>query len=195
MTNKPNKILFVDFNGVISYNHFWSEFKIEKKPFDHIFGTSLVNQWMRGEKTSEEINKIFAEIAGLDYELVFNSFIKDCEQIDLDQEVLSSISSKADYIKILATSNMDSFDRWTLKNNPILTEVFDYIHNSYNLKILKDDNDGQYFLDVCKYFNVDIQDCIHIDDSLKVCNVFNNLGGIAHNVTGQSNVLEALSSF
>lgn len=187
-----NKILFVDFNGVISYNHFWSEFATEKQAISHIFGTDLVNEWMRGNKTSEEINEIFANVAGLDYESVLSSFIRDCEQIDLDETVLSLVSSKKDYIKILATGNMDSFDRWTLAKNPILKDSFDYIHNSANLKTLKTDNNGQYFLDTCQFFNANIVNCIHIDDSINICNIFNKLGGTAYNVTGSENVVNAL---
>ena len=156
-----NKILFCDFNGVISYNFFWSKYAIYTKSFDAIFGTSLVNEWMKGQKTSEEINQIFADISNLDYNTVMADFILDCQNLDVSSEILEAIKSKTGYIKILATNNMDCFDRWILPNNSKLRETFDYIHNSSVLGFLKQENN--YFELNNKLFNA--SNSIHLDDS------------------------------
>lgn len=72
---------------------------------------------------------------------------------------------------------MDCFDRFTLLSNQHLVESFDEIENSYNLGILKTSNNGQYFYEKAKSLNVDLKNCIVIDDSEKVCKTFENLGG------------------
>ena len=79
---------------------------------------------------------------------------------------------------------MNSSVRFTLPNNPILNASFDEIENSYNLGIFKTTNNGQYFLDEANSLNIQIEDCVVIDDSVKVCRVFENLGGKAINSFG-----------
>jgi hypothetical protein len=73
-----NRILFCDFNGVISYNRFWSKYTQCTDSMNAIFGTDLVIDWMKGLRTSEEINRIFADVSNLNYELVMTDFILDC---------------------------------------------------------------------------------------------------------------------
>jgi hypothetical protein len=182
------KILFCDFNGVISYNNFWSKYKDKTDSIKAIFATDLVTQWMKGDKSSEEINQIFAKTSNLNYETVFNDFVEDCKNLDVSVLVLNAIKSKKDYIKILATNNMDCFDRWFLPNNPIITDTFDFIHNSYNIKMLKEE---QYFSLIPKVFGA--TKCIHIDDSPTICQIAKGYGIQVFCVTGETEVLEALN--
>jgi hypothetical protein len=84
---------------------------------------------------------------------------------------------------------MDCFDRWVLPNNPELKATFDYIHNSYNLGFLKQENN--YFDLNNRLFNA--SNSIHIDDSRSVCEIAKAQGLTTFCVTGKTNVLGALN--
>lgn len=188
MNKTNNKILFCDFNGVISYNLFWSKYAHCNASLQAIFGTDLVNEWMKGRKTSEEINRIFADISSLEYEVVMADFILDCQNLDIDNDILRQIKAKIGYIKILATNNMDCFDRWVIPSHPELEETFDYIHNSSNLGFLKQENN--YFDLNNKLFNA--SNSIHIDDSQTICDIANSQNIKTFCISGVDNVLQAL---
>jgi FMN phosphatase YigB (HAD superfamily) len=201
----PNKILFIDFNGVISYNNFWKELENEAHPLhsyhqpieNFLFKEKpeIIKDWMLGKYTSEEIHEILNNAVGVPYTELFEIFERGCRNIDISTSVLEKVQElRKDYYCILATGNMDSFDRFTLPSNPILKESFDEIDNSYNLGIFKTTNSGQYFLDKVKKLGVQISNCVVIDDSASVCKVFKNLGGTALQCYGVEKVIGSLES-
>ena len=115
-------LLFVDFNGVISYDPFWKSLldknhilnrdlqRIEDFVFKENF--DLILDWMVGKYNSEDIHKIISKELDIDYTLLFDNFVSDCKKIDISEKILNKLKSiKSNYVLILATGNMDSFDR------------------------------------------------------------------------------------
>ncbi len=203
MYSKP--ILFCDFNGVLSYNKFWSTFSdpehklnpFHSKITNFLFveNREIFDDWMIGKYTSEEIHELISKETGIPFTEAFETFQQECEDLDISVELLKIIKElKSKFYCILATGNMDSFNRFTLPNNPLLTEVFDEINNSYDIKMLKTTENGKYFLEKCSELGVDIKDCILIDDSSRTCNAFSNLGGTTYCVSGVNQVREVLDN-
>jgi FMN phosphatase YigB (HAD superfamily) len=201
---KIQKILFVDFNGIISYDTYWKsllepshplhEYKAKIEEYLFKQNPDIIKQWMLGKYTSEDIHQMLHHKLGVQYEKLFEIFKKDCREIDISEKVLEKVKElKSEYYCILSTGNMDCFDRFILPSNPQLAETFDEIDNSYYLGILKTTNNGEYFSNKAQSLHVDLKDCVVIDDSAKVCSVFEELGGFAINVYGIDNVVAGLS--
>jgi hypothetical protein len=204
MQEDSKPILFVDFNGVLSYGWFWSSLqdsthslseylpKIQELVFKDKVG--ICDNWMRGHMTSEEVHRIIAERLDVSYESIWEIFQHDCIRLDVSIPILNALNLlKSKYKIILATDNMDSFDRFTRPANPKLETTFDVIHNSWPRRQLKWDNDGEYFAKQIDSQGVKAGDCLLIDDSRKVCDVFEGVGGKVFCVSGGSEVLGVLT--
>jgi hypothetical protein len=196
-------IIFCDFNGVISHNNFWQTLENPNHPL-HIYhekivtyflekSNSLCSKWMLGEFTTEQVHKILSEKTGVPYQELLDIFIDETSTIDLSFKILQALKRlKPHYIVILSTGNMDSLDRFTIPNNPILNDVYDLIDNSYNLKTQKTTDDGKYFLKRADDLNVNIKNCHVLDDSKKVCDIFTKLGGNSFLVNNEQEVIKYL---
>jgi len=201
MPNK-SKILFVDFNGVLSYKHFWfslaeSHPRTKSKIEDYLFNQNpqLVKDWMNGAYTSEQIVHQLCEDRGIDYDNIWQVFVQDCKDIDVSKPILNKLNQmKDEFYLVHSTGNMDSFNRWTLPANPLMSEVFDRIDNSYDFGYQKNHNEGKYFKDTIALLGFNPDQAYVIDDSTKVCQVFADLGGTALCVTGEAQVLDALDT-
>jgi hypothetical protein len=199
---KKSKLLFVDFNGVLSYKHFWftledtnpqTKHKIE----DYLFNQNpqLVKDWMNGMYTSEQIVALLSEEKHLDYNYIWKVFVQDCKDLDVSMLILNKLNQmKDEFYLVHSTGNMDCFNRWTLPANPMMSEVFDRIDNSYNLGYQKNHNDGKYFKKTIAELGFTPNRSYVVDDSAKVCKVFADLGGTALCVTGEANVLKVLNT-
>lgn len=206
MSKKHKGILFVDFNGVISYNPFWNSlinpehklhryyFKIEELLFKGENKIEdLVNDWMLGKYTSEEIHKIIAENIDVNERELFNIFCEDCKKLDISTKILKILQKlKKNWYCILRTDNMDSFHRFTLPTNPILSKSFHEIHSSYQTKTLKRSDGGKKFIDTINSKGFEIKNCIMIDDGQKNCDLFVELGGKAFCTKNEDEVVEVL---
>ena len=177
--NKP--LLFIDFYGTLNSGKFWSSLDEPTHPWHgrrrpieaFLFrdNAPLVDDWMRGKHTSEDIHHIIASEFQLDFKMLFEIFKNDCQKLFIEQRHLAAIEKlKSKYTVILSTDNMDSFDRFTLPAQPRVAKVFDAIHNSFNWRMLKLDNDGTYFKQALAEAGADFRDCILIDDIDKICN-------------------------
>lgn len=198
---KLNKILFIDFNGIISYNNFWKSLENLEHPLHedlkkiNLFlfeeNKQIVSDWMIGKFTSEDIHQIISKKLNINYATLFETFKNDCANIDISKKIVNQLKKLKKYYKIiLITDNMDSFDRYTLPNNPILN-IFDEIDNSYNMKKFKSSDNGKYFLEKIKKNKASIENCILIDNSENNCNKFKNLGGMAFNIKeGENSVVK-----
>ncbi|MDP3989022.1 MAG: hypothetical protein Q8P93_02200 [bacterium] len=187
MQSRSRKLLFIDFDGTICRDKFWRSLdeEINRKIQKYLFqdNKDIVGDWMRGKYTSEEINQMVSEATGVVFEELWRAFEKDCKEMSVSQSILQKILDlrKGFYI-ILMTGNMDCFDRFTVPTLR-LDNYFDSISNSYNEGKLKDDNNGELFVEYAKRHNADLRDAIVIDDSPRVCSTFINLGGKAFQVT------------
>jgi FMN phosphatase YigB (HAD superfamily) len=190
-------ILFVDFDGTLCHDRYWRSLPpdmfAEAQQF--LFGrdNSLVVEWMLGKKTAEEINTILAKHLGVPSQDLWELFVDDCETMKVKQSTLDTINSlRSRYTTILITGNMDSFTRFTVPALELDT-YFDYITNSADAGVLKSDESGKQFLDLAKSSSVNIADCVLIDDSEKICALFECLGGTALQITSEHSIDTSLS--
>jgi FMN phosphatase YigB (HAD superfamily) len=193
------KILFIDFDGTICFDRFWKSLskdeyeKIQKYLFkDNI---KIVNDWMRGKHTMEEINLLLSEKLSLDYNYLYSTFKSDCENMKIEKNVLENLERlREKYILILVTGNMDCFSRIT-KKRLNLEKYFHEIYNSSDSGVFKYENDGQLFLDISKKYSIDISNTCLFDDSEKVCEVFRKLGGKVFKVSQNQKIQDYLKDF
>ncbi len=81
---------------------------------------------------------------------------------------------------------------FTLPNNPILSQSFDQIDNSFNLKFSKSFNQGQYFKQKIEQNKAVTANCILIDNSKGNCLLFKKLGGKDYQARGEEQTLKVL---
>jgi ABC-type phosphate transport system ATPase subunit len=67
----------------------------------------------------------------VDYDYIYDTFVEDCKNIDLSRKIRELLNELKNYYHIvLVTDNMDSFTKFTVKNNLDYFNVFDSIFNS-----------------------------------------------------------------
>ncbi len=200
---KNKNILFLDFNGVLSYDPFWTSLRDTKHSLHPYYETietylfkdniSIVIDWMVGKYTSEEIHEILKKEINIPYEELFAVFCEDCSNIDISEKILKKIQTLREFYScILVTDNMDSFDRFTIPHNPQLVASFDRIDNSYTMGRFKKSDNGRYFVEQVEERQVVMENCILIDDSKDNCTLFESIGGRAYATKTENDVLKVL---
>ncbi|MBI2551531.1 hypothetical protein HYV73_04315 [Candidatus Uhrbacteria bacterium] len=195
--NKP--ILFVDFNGVLSYRNFWFSLEEVSHPLSSLLAPiqelvfskkkELCSDWMRGMYTSEQIHERIGIELGIDVTALWEQFVIDCRNLDVSLLLLDKIRQLNEkYVCILRTDNMDTLERFTIPAHPEMRDAFHEIHNSYALGQLKGDDGGRYFLDMVRRYQTNLTFCVLVDDSETVCSLFRSLGGKSYCVTGEDQV-------
>lgn len=190
MNSKP--ILFIDFDGTICFDRYWRSLPpVEYEKIQELFFKGenvLLGEWMRGKHSAEEMNKYAAEHIGWQYEKLWDLFVKDCSTMQVSRTVLEKINAlRKKYTVILVTTNMDSFSRFTAPALQ-LEKYFDAISNSFNEGKYKTDKNGEIYLEYAKKYDVDMKDSVVIDDSPKVCSIFESLGGTSHHITAERSI-------
>jgi FMN phosphatase YigB (HAD superfamily) len=174
-------ILFIDWDGTLCFDRFWrsSNQKIVEHIQEFLFtqNNTMVNDWMKGKFSSEEINRLVADEIGIGYEELFQIFIQDCETMKVQPKIFEKIAALRErFTTVLMTDNMDCFSRFT---SPALqlNRYFDRVVNSSAEKRLKREYNGKSFKDIADMFGSDIRKSILIDDSEETCRLFESLGG------------------
>lgn len=145
----------------------------------------MVNEWMRGIYSSEDINRLIAKELNTSFEEVWNIFVSDCKNMNISVDVLHRIDHlRKNYHAILITDNMDCFTRFTVPALKI-NSYFDSMINSFDNKTFKSDHNGEIFLQVVNERGSKVEDCILIDNSKSACDTFSKLGGSARFVTSE----------
>ncbi len=189
--------IFVDFDGTICFDYFWrstpKEIKNAIGKFLFQDNTYLLEDWMRGQKSSEDINQIISDKCNLDYNMIWNYFVKDCKNMIISEDILCALSAcKKNNILILITDNMDCFNRFT-KNKLNLSEYFHYIFNSCDYGFLKDDPPQRgLFKKIIDLQGFDVQKSVLLDNSQKNCDLFNQLGGTSFLIKDKQDVISIL---
>ena len=92
-------ILFIDFDGTIAHDKYWrslpdKEFQeVQKLLFQD--NREVVNDWMRGKYSAEEINRFIANKTQIEYKKLWDIFVKDCESVGVSKSTLKKIDSLA----------------------------------------------------------------------------------------------------
>lgn len=160
-----------------------------------LFGedNSLVVEWMLGKKTAEEVNTILAKKLQVPFSDLWEVFVDDCETMKVKSSTLDRINNlRSDYTTILITGNMDSFTRFTVPALQLDT-YFDAIINSADVGSLKSDSSGAQFLETVNKYSTKITCSLLIDDSEKICNIFENIGGKSLHISSENTIDKYLS--
>lgn len=198
-----NKVLFVDFNGVLSYKPFRHhltenpEYTSIRKHIDHALFTQrkdLVEARMIGQKTSEDICCFLAEHVPVSEEFLLQNLQESCRSMDVSQKILDHLQKlKWSYRLVLMTDNMDCFERRTLTTRAAEFSIFDDICSSFREKLLKKSQNGESFRRRIDTYRAVSHESILVDDSEKNCIFFReNIGGHSLHVSGEDNVVAAL---
>lgn len=193
--NKP--ILFIDFDGTLCRDRFWRGLDEDqyKQVQTLLFGEdkTYLQDWMKGNRTAEEVNQLLAEQVGVSFEEMWKVFVRDAETMNVSKDVLQAIEKlRGKYTTILITVNMDSFSRFTVPALE-LNNYFDDISNSYYEGKFKSDNEGEVFRDYINKYSAPVEHSVLIDDSTGACETFKALGGIAYQVTTEEDISHHLS--
>lgn len=180
-------VLFIDFDGTLCHDKFWRslDLNINKKIQEYLFGPDnrIVNRWMKGGCTSEDINLMLSKELDVNYEILWSAFVRDCETMLIEPGVIEKIYKlRQQYKTILITDNMDCLDRFTVPALG-LDKYFDQIVNSYYEKTSKNDDNGKLFKKVSENNSIEIKNSILLDNSKGTCEIFSKLGGISFFVT------------
>lgn len=181
-----HRALFVDFNGTVCFDHFWrsSSASVQQAARDLLFSgdVKLVENWMCGTISSEAVNRLVAEHAGVDADALWVDFIRDCQTMRVKQSVFEGLYVLRDrYRLIMITDNMDCFNRFTVPALR-LDHVFHHVANSCDYGLLKKQDHGRFFKQVAEECHVDLAQSFLLDDCVDTCQVFASVGGSAHRV-------------
>lgn len=193
-----DSILFIDWDGTLCHSRFWSlNQDICEKAQEPLFqkNQALVHEWMRGEKSAEQVCEWLAQEIGEDYQLIWDGLAESCRNMEFSEiarELINTIKQRS-YVA-LVTDNMDCFSKITVPALS-LNQVFDKILNSYELRKMKNYENGSVYSDYAKFKNIPLSKTHLIDDSTKTCDLFKTLGGEAHRTKGVLETIEILKGF
>lgn len=190
---KPKPIIFCDFDGVLCYDRFWRNLSPSEseKVQEYLFrdNIEIVNDWMKGKYSSEEINQMISEKTKIPFDRLWDIFVNDCKTMSVSVEALEKLNKLRDrYVVILITGNMDSFTRFTQPATN-LNQYFDKISNSFHEGLLKTDQGGLIFIKYIEEYGALVNECYVLDDSKQINSIFASLGGKACLVTKDKNVI------
>lgn len=186
MKKKELKAILFDFDGVLSKGRFYSTIsdkdqKIKDAIVQNIFSKEawdVVQTWMRGEKSFEEIHEMFAEKIGTDVDFLNKSLIESILAMKLNDELLNFAKyMRSQGVKVaIFTDNMDIFDRVLVPYNN-LKNKFDFVFSSSEYKKLKLDNEAEFLKQVMEEMGVKPAQTLFLDDSPKIGVFMEKFGG------------------
>jgi len=202
------KVVFVDWNGVLCREPFWNSIlSNEQHPYyakitefsDQVFrrNKELVNSWMRGKVTSEQVlSSVQIELdrrAKRDY--LLRRLLRDCSKMSCESEVVSALRSvSAESFIVLATDNMDCFaSRMSLI--PDLSKTVDAVLCSSDMGLLKADDVKRFFGDWLSHHGLTFSRALLLDDSAVTCQAFIQAGGHAVVVNRPDDVRNGISAW
>lgn len=211
MTKTRPKVIFLDWYNTLSTSKFWghwedgshSHFKEFDKIQSSFFGRvkPMIDPWMRGLYTSEEIVREIANDTDIPYELLFNELILSCQSMTFVSDELPQIINemrKKGLKVVVATDNMDSFTRWTVDGMK-LNLMFDGVLSSYHIKSLKKDFDDRgnnlFFQDYLFENGIKPEESILFDDSEDKEDRIKKFGITYQRITSSEDFLFHLKTF
>jgi FMN phosphatase YigB (HAD superfamily) len=149
---------------------------------------------MRGHLSSEEICREI-EQAGLGQaDEHLEALKRSCEDFlpaPAVIEALTSLACRADVV--LVSDNMDCFARWTVPTLKPLG-IFKELVISSDVGLLKNDDGGRVFLDICSRYGAKPHDVVFIDDSASTRQTFERLGGQALPTNSPEDTVKVIQS-
>lgn len=179
LDNKKRIIIF-DFNGTLSSDVFWSTLTTENRDAIQEFlfkeNDELVNEWMLGNFSSEDVCKILSHRIHIEYSIVYRSLVDSCNSMRIRPEIMRGIQKLRSYCLVfIVTNNMDCFSRFFVPHKKLRTK-FDGIYNSADYGVFKQ-SDGGLFDILMKDNSSKYENSILVDDSIEVARFFTLRGG------------------
>jgi FMN phosphatase YigB (HAD superfamily) len=180
--------VFFDFDGVLCTDRFFAALTpdyphVRDWISGHVFGgEKWGDRWMRGEFTWWDINKLVAAATGIDCELLDEKLEDSVRLMKVNPALIQFAEElKSKGIKVaLVTNNMDVFNQITVPEKH-LDEVFPVIVNSYDYKLMKQDENGRLFDIALNRLGLRSFDgVLLIDDTPANCEIFKAKGGQAY---------------
>jgi FMN phosphatase YigB (HAD superfamily) len=149
--NMPLKTIFIDWDGTLSVSRFWGHWQTEDISAYNLIQRSLfrdnpgiIHDWMRGFVSAEQVCAEVSIRTNIDRHKLILNLEKSCREMKfIYPDSLDIIQEKRKSgIKVLiATDNMDTFNRWTMPSLK-LDEYFDGVINSFTRGALKNEVDN-----------------------------------------------------
>ena len=207
--NKP-KIIFLDWNKTLSSTRFWEQLsdpthelnqlftKIESVLFNKDY--NIVNPWMLGKITSEEVCKFISQKIGVEHSVLQKELKRSCVNMKFINDNVTKILRQLKMqgvVLVIATDNMDTFSKYTY---PTINKysLFDGYLNSYDIGCFKYDfldNRLPFFDSYLHTHGYSYNDVVLIDDSLEKVGNFERLGFKIINVNDSFPVDKALAKY
>ncbi|MFV0571730.1 MAG: hypothetical protein ACK5M1_04755 [Xanthomarina gelatinilytica] len=188
-----NKVIFVDWHGVISNENFWHNKsksenhylnKIATEISERVFSDDIIiEKWLRGEIDYQQIIHDFHSESSKHTKLkIANRLLKYFHEIELNIKLLKTLSEyRNEAFIVMATDNMDCFFK-SLPDFKYLG-LFDSVLSSNKLGVLKKEDPDVFFGEWLSAHSLNFSNAILIDDSIANCNRFTEKGGHAINYT------------
>jgi FMN phosphatase YigB (HAD superfamily) len=182
--NYYDKVVFVDWHGVLSSRPFWSSLKGEERRQLHlaklipeIFQSYLVDLWMCGETSTAGVLRS-AGVAESDIHRLTTAVFRECQTARPRQDLMKEIRSmRQRSLVVLASDNMDCFSQ-AIKIRSNLSSIFDDYLVSSDLGVLKA-QPIDFFGPWLEASGLQFEQAVLIDDSLENCRAFEAVGGKA----------------
>lgn len=207
LMNDNIKIIFIDwFKTLCSGLYITNAINLDKDSIKDLDSrlfkndSCFFNAWMRGEINHlDMVEEIADEKFSKDF--ILEQIIIGCEAMFFDKEEFINLIKqiKAKGIKVvIATDNTDLFNICVIPRLN-LKEIFDDIINSCDIGYLKCDldNKGQqiFYKEYLKKHNLKYENCVMIDDTLKVIETCQNSGMRVHCISTPEEVTEVLKLY
>jgi FMN phosphatase YigB (HAD superfamily) len=194
-----SKVVFVDWNGVLSREPFWRSILLNRQHPYHqtlsdacrsMFQTSrdFVREWMRGRVTAQQV------VASLDVELdrrargdyLLRKLFHDCSKMTCEAPVIAALQdARTNCFIVLATDNMDCFTQGMHRIKD-MTDTVDAILCSSSIGVLKSDSIERFFGAWLADHQLSFANAILLDDCAATCDAFVRAGGhavVVNNIT------------
>ncbi len=207
---KNPKVLFIDWHQTLSYSSFWSQLDDPKHPYSVYYpliqrwlfrdNIPLVDRWMRGAITYPEICGMVAAANGLEADVVRDTLEQSAAAMELcSDEVRSLIANiRNQGVKvILATDNMDTFSKITVRNLS-LDRLFDGILVSSERGCLKyevNDDSIPFFDPFLRAHNFAYAEAVLLDDSEDRSGTYQRLGFKITAIKNPAHLIEELRKY
>lgn len=198
-------VVFVDWNGVLNNDVFWSGIRNNashplhrplRSACEDLFRQPLiVKNWMKGNLTSQQIISTFEQRFGPDFNPsdLHRELGESCKRMPLKSDLIKTLSSvRRSSFVVLATDNMDCFYSQIDQRSDI-RENFDSLLCSSVLGVLKAEDPKAFFGPWLTAHNLSFADAVLIDDAKQNCEAFRALGGHAIHVKVNSRIIPRLT--
>ena len=132
---------------------------------------------MTNEISFEEINKILSNKMGIEEDYLNKILIQSIKEYEWNWDLINLYQEyRQKGIKVvITTDNMDIFSKIAVPYNDF-NKYFDKIYNSADIKLLKEENNYQFFNDISKEYNLKTNEVLIVDDNKKTIEETGKLG-------------------